>query len=131
MLFIGDKLKKLRIDKNLTMEELAEIIGHSQGYISGLESGKKNPQPNVVEKLAEVFNVNPIYFYINSATVKDFFPSGYNSDVIEFVLDANNLEYLRMAIKLKESDVNEDMLNILLTLLIKSREAQANAEKKG
>lgn len=130
MFFLGDKLKKLRTEKGLTTRELADLIGYSQAYISGLESGKKNPQPVVVEKLAEVLDVSSIFFFINSATVKDFFPVDFSDDIIEFVLDADNLSFLRMAVKLKENNITEETLNILLTLMVKSREAQERAAQK-
>ena len=40
---LGDKIKQFRLEKNLTMQQLADLSGKSKGYISILEKGI-NPQ---------------------------------------------------------------------------------------
>ena len=39
----GNRLKELRKRKGLTLKALADIIGSSKGYLSGIEHGKVNP----------------------------------------------------------------------------------------
>jgi transcriptional regulator with XRE-family HTH domain len=40
---VGRNVKRVRQEKRLTQEQLAELSGFSQQYISGLEQGRRNP----------------------------------------------------------------------------------------
>ncbi len=40
---VGRNVKRVRQEKGLTQEQLAELSGFSQQYISGLEQGRRNP----------------------------------------------------------------------------------------
>ncbi len=42
LLRLGSKIRLLRIDKNLSQEELADICGFDRTYISLIERGKRN-----------------------------------------------------------------------------------------
>jgi transcriptional regulator with XRE-family HTH domain len=49
----GSRLKKYRLDKGLTGNKLAEIIGISQGSLSEIENGKREPSGKVFYGLAK------------------------------------------------------------------------------
>ena len=52
----GDKLKALRIQRGLTLQGLAGMLGYrTHGYISELEAGKKAPTVSFVLAVAELF----------------------------------------------------------------------------
>ncbi len=54
----GQKLKKLRLGKRLTLKELATQLGYdSHSYLSELESGRKSPSVEIVVALSRFFNV--------------------------------------------------------------------------
>lgn len=56
---VSENLKILRKAKDLTMIEVSEATGLSQGYLSRLESEKiKEPSIQVVIKLAKLFKVS-------------------------------------------------------------------------
>jgi transcriptional regulator with XRE-family HTH domain len=40
---VGKNVRRIREKKGLTQEELAEVSGFSQQYISSLEKGRRNP----------------------------------------------------------------------------------------
>ena len=40
---VGRNVLRIRKSKEMTQEQLAEISGFSQQYISGLEKGQRNP----------------------------------------------------------------------------------------
>ena len=40
---VGSNVRRLRLERELTQEQFAEISGLSQQYISGLEHGHRNP----------------------------------------------------------------------------------------
>jgi transcriptional regulator with XRE-family HTH domain len=49
---VGDNTARIRKEKGLTQEALAEKSGLSQQYISGLENGQRNPTIVTIYELA-------------------------------------------------------------------------------
>jgi len=49
---VGENVRRIRQKKGLTQEQLADISGFSQQYISGLERGDRNPTVVTVYELA-------------------------------------------------------------------------------
>jgi transcriptional regulator with XRE-family HTH domain len=54
---VGEKLRQLRQEKNLTQPELAEALGIEQSYLSKLETGKSLPSGDVLNRILEVFGL--------------------------------------------------------------------------
>jgi repressor LexA len=57
----GRRLKVLRIDAELTQQELAKVIGTTKATISRYESGKHSPGVSEIVMLANYFMVNPYW----------------------------------------------------------------------
>ena len=59
----GEKLRKLRTSKNMTLEELAAVVGSSKAYVWQLEN-KKNAKPSaeLLLKIANHFSESPEFF---------------------------------------------------------------------
>jgi transcriptional regulator with XRE-family HTH domain len=57
---VGRNLARIRRQKGLTQEELAEISGFSQQYLSGLERGARNPTVVTLYELAQALGVNHV-----------------------------------------------------------------------
>jgi transcriptional regulator with XRE-family HTH domain len=55
---IKEKIKELRKDRNLTLEQLANIVGCSKSYISQLENGVATPSISMLGKLSKGLNTN-------------------------------------------------------------------------
>ena len=55
---VGRNVKRVRQEKGLTQEQLAELSGFSQQYISGLEQGKRNPTVVSLYELATALGVS-------------------------------------------------------------------------
>lgn len=52
-----NQMRKIRITRNLTLEELSEATGISAGYLCHLEKGtRKNPSMHVMEAIANGLN---------------------------------------------------------------------------
>jgi transcriptional regulator with XRE-family HTH domain len=51
-------VKRVRQEKGLTQEQLAELSGFSQQYISGLEQGRRNPTVVSLYELATALGVS-------------------------------------------------------------------------
>jgi transcriptional regulator with XRE-family HTH domain len=57
---VGQNLARIRRQKGLTQEELAEVSGFSQQYLSGLERGARNPTVVTLYELAQALGVNHV-----------------------------------------------------------------------
>jgi transcriptional regulator with XRE-family HTH domain len=57
---VGRNVRRIRLEKGLTQEQFPEVSGFSQQYISGLESGKRNPTVVTLHELAQALGVTPI-----------------------------------------------------------------------
>lgn len=57
---LGDKIRKLRKQQNLSLERLADLTDSSKSYIWELEN-KENPKPSAdkLTRIAAVLNVTP------------------------------------------------------------------------
>ncbi|OGO88698.1 MAG: hypothetical protein A2Y24_06520 [Clostridiales bacterium GWE2_32_10] len=58
---LGERIKKLRINKNLNQEQLAEKLFMKKNYISRYENERVTPPIETIIKLAEIFNVSTDY----------------------------------------------------------------------
>ncbi|HVX24384.1 MAG TPA: helix-turn-helix transcriptional regulator [Candidatus Saccharimonadales bacterium] len=54
---LGKRLKQLRHEANLTQEKLSIATGISQTYISGIETGHRNPSIKTLDKIAKALGV--------------------------------------------------------------------------
>ncbi|MFZ5675705.1 MAG: helix-turn-helix domain-containing protein [Pseudomonadota bacterium] len=55
---VGRNLKRIRLERKLTQERLAELSGFSQQYISGLEKGARNPTVVTIYEFSQVLKVD-------------------------------------------------------------------------
>jgi transcriptional regulator with XRE-family HTH domain len=55
---VGRNVRRIRLRKGLTQEELVEICGFSQQYISGLEQGNRNPTVVTIYEIATALGVS-------------------------------------------------------------------------
>ena len=55
---LGLAIKNARIEKKLTQEQLAEIVGITSIHLKQLESGRRNPSINVLYNLARTLNIS-------------------------------------------------------------------------
>jgi transcriptional regulator with XRE-family HTH domain len=97
---LGQKLKKLRKDRDLGQVELAKKLGASVVSISNYETDKTIPSSDTLIKIAKVFNI----------TV-DYLISGQPQDVIQI----KNKELLKRVEQLDR--LNPDALKSLIDMM--------------
>ncbi len=56
---VGENIRRIRKERGLTQKQLGELIGVSEAYIRTYESGRRNPKPSTLEKIAKALAVNP------------------------------------------------------------------------
>jgi transcriptional regulator with XRE-family HTH domain len=57
MIFLGQKLRKLRKEQNLTQLELAQQVGITNGQVSTIERGVSSPSLATLHRIARALNV--------------------------------------------------------------------------
>lgn len=57
----AERLKELRVSKNLTMEQLGKDIGSTRATISNFENEQRKPSLDMLIKLANYFDVSIDY----------------------------------------------------------------------
>jgi len=55
---IGERIRFLRKSMGLTQKEFAKKIGITQGYLTEVESGKKQPSEKVLKLISHTFGVS-------------------------------------------------------------------------
>lgn len=54
----GERMRKLRAERHVTMKEMAEAIGVSSAYLSALEHGKRGrPGWHLLQRIISFFNI--------------------------------------------------------------------------
>ena len=89
MFLIGERLKRLRIQKNLTQEELGERTDLSKGYISQVERDLASPSMETFFNILQVLGCEPkdffdkeslnqqVHYSVEEQTVYDESDEGY------------------------------------------------------
>lgn len=90
---LANNMKKYRKIANLTQEQLAERVETSTNYIGTIETGKKFPSPQMLERIANALNIDSLQlfqtetvFHVQKSINTESFKSSLMSD-IEKVVD--------------------------------------------
>jgi transcriptional regulator with XRE-family HTH domain len=59
VVYVGDRLKALRIEQALTQEELADKAGVAPNTVARLERNETEPHMSTARKLAQALGVHP------------------------------------------------------------------------
>lgn len=66
----GENLRNLRVKRGLSQEELAKLLHMGRSAISMYESGQREPKFEVLEAIADIFNVDMNTLTSNTQTEK-------------------------------------------------------------
>ena len=86
---IGLRIKENRQLKNLTQEELAELIEITPGYISLLDTGRKKPSLETLLSISKVFNITLSELLTGNQIVLD---TDYNREIASLISKCNEDE---------------------------------------
>ena len=56
----GENVRRVRLERGMTLEALAVEVGLAYSYMGGIERGQKNPTLDVVERIASALGIDPI-----------------------------------------------------------------------
>jgi len=61
-MIMGERIRQLRLEKQLTQEELGKLVGVQRSAVQKWEKGHtQNLKRNVIERLSSFFGVSPSY----------------------------------------------------------------------
>ena len=75
-----ERIKMLRLEKNLSYRQLSKLTGISTSALFAYEQGGRNPKLEAFEALSDVFNVDLAYL-MGETNVRNYYANamGYNS----------------------------------------------------
>ncbi len=88
---LGIKIKRLRLQKNLTQEELADRCELTKGYISQLENELTSPSIATLEDILTALGTTPAEFFSDEKDEKVVFTE---AEFIEKIADSHKIEWL-------------------------------------
>lgn len=101
---LGKRLKRVRIDRGISINSLAEKAGVSPGLISQIENGQTTPHLETLENLARILNTSPSYLLMESREVEDLLAT-LSSDMLDVLGDPNVQAILRSLREFQTNDI--------------------------
>jgi|26BtaG_2_1085354.scaffolds.fasta_scaffold01012_5 transcriptional regulator with XRE-family HTH domain len=105
----SEQIRRLRREKDLSQEYMAEILGLSQSQYSRIESGESRINLDKANRIAEILNVNPqkILSYYNQKQFNAF----WNHDSINLIKKLDNDQERQLYIdQIKELKADKEFL---------------------
>ena len=92
MMTLQQRLKSLRLGRLLTQKELAGLLNVSQNAIYNWENGNREPNKEMIEKIASLFDVSPAYLmgWENERTV-------FIADNLKKIMELKNISSSELA----------------------------------
>ena len=98
---VGERLKRIRLEHNITQKQIADYLGFKQGQIAKLESNERTLKSDSLIKLSNLYRCSPEYIILGigeySKTNLAFRSNEKNlslEDIAEMNRIIDNLEFL-------------------------------------
>ena len=76
---VGNNVRRLRRQRMLTQEQLAEVAGISSDYLSRMELGKENPTVDVLARLAKALESDITELFVVPTVIASNGPAAENA----------------------------------------------------
>lgn len=109
---IGQNIKKLRTELNLTLKDVSEETGLSIGFLSQFERGLTTIAIDSLDKIARALNVDLTYFFEKAPTKDDnIVLRSYEREV--FQIDHSHIIHYHLTNNLDNKDLLPRLIEIL------------------
>ena len=128
---IGKKIRTLRLQKNIPQNDLAQILGVSKSTMSNYERNYSTPDPELLVRIADYFNVSIDYLFDYELHISDLTreSSDYNR------MNGSGLskdEWNVLSYYSRLSDENKDLIKgQMIQLYLDQSKAQKGSEPGG
>lgn len=103
---ISEKIRDIRLKKGLTLEELGDKINFNYSNLSKIERGVRTPTLELLEKLAEFYDVPLSYFFGEEAKIPD-------------ELKKYGVEWITFVEEMTEKNITPDEIKAIMEILNK------------
>jgi XRE family transcriptional regulator, master regulator for biofilm formation len=108
---IGDRVKKFRQEKKMSLTELADQAGVAKSYLSSLERNlQQNPSVQFLEKIASVLEI-PVDHLIHDQINKENLDNDWMNIVKEAMLSGVSKDQFREFLEFNKWRVNQNNKN--------------------
>lgn len=96
MLSLGEMIRNARKESNITMNELAEQLDITQGYLSKIENNKKIPSPDILNKLSKLLGISSIELMKRAGYIEENFKESFG-DYLQILRNKKGLSLEELA----------------------------------
>lgn len=89
---IGERIRKIRIEKGMTQKEIAEKCGINDANIRKYESGRQNPKIDTIEKIAKALDVEVSELLFEKSEIIEQLKNVLNTNAIEAIKTTHQLD---------------------------------------
>jgi transcriptional regulator with XRE-family HTH domain len=120
---LGDKIKEIRKDMNLTQDQFAKKLGISRSYLGDMERGRlKGNNVKIISKLSDITG-KPMEFFIDKSDEEtDIKPYEFLDAALEMLIDKKMIDSEGNITSKKAQDIINDILKKELLLKLESKE---------
>ena len=123
---IGFRIKQIRLDKQMTLDQFGAHIGIKKAGLSAIELGRNNVREQVINRICEEFNVSEQWLLAGEG---EMYCSYQNDDLIG-LRDKYKLANIDMILIDKFLNMNADQ-RIVITNFILDVSSAYNRKKEG
>lgn len=113
---IGERIKTMRMSRNMSQLDLANELHCGQSTVAMYETGKRMPDLDIIDYMADIFNVPPYAITYSEKEISDM-----------IISSAATIEERRLLAAFRAADdrAKEDALNTLLLHPAEKKEHRA------
>lgn len=128
MSVFAERIRELRDTQGLTQDAIGKVIGKSREAISKYEVGEHEPDLIVVAALAKYFNVSADYIIgiTDGLELVDGSRRKSGGPYEKYLKDKEFIPHLKLAIKIKENNVDLSKVEKFVNNLIRQIKKQTN-----
>lgn len=112
-------LKQLREERHLSQKDVADYLGVTRQAIASYELAKREPDYEVLRKLADYFGVSVDYLLGRSKY--DSLVGIIDNDLKQWIVKENNLQYIKLAREIKEAGIEVELMKPIIDDIKKNR----------
>ncbi len=110
---LGEKIREIRKEKNMTIKDLADKIGVTSGYISQIERNITEPSLTILRKISAALDV-PIYGFVSEPSVDTFFIPANARQKLNFTDCGIQYEFLTPLARLNKISPKVEVIHVTM-----------------